>query len=173
MSLLELDNPQHMKNELFQEKQLILIEEESNIWVPELLLKHHFPYEVCLYNGLISYKPWTQKEHVRDVLQIWKDLRSRIAAHYSGGSRGGSAESMPTGLSLLFSCLFWMHSKPVTIQGWEEKLISFSALPINAAERIQFIMMRPYSYHAYKQLDSLFIETEKIYYKRQVMKKNV
>ncbi|WP_409298125.1 YpoC family protein [Peribacillus sp. SCS-26] len=172
MKLLKLDNPQHMKNELFHEKQLILMEEEVKGWSPGLLLRHHFPYEACLYKGLDSYEPWTQEEHVRDILEIWKELRSRIGDHYAKDKRG-TAESMPAGLSLLISCLFWMHSKPVTLQGWEEKLKSFSALPMNVSERIQFIMLRPYSYHAYKQLDSLFLETEKIYYKRQVIKKNV
>lgn len=40
--------------------------------------------------------------------------------------------------------------------------------PLNTTQRIQFIHMRPYSYHAIIQLDELTKELEKIYVKKRI-----
>ncbi|MGE7621522.1 YpoC family protein [Viridibacillus sp. NPDC096237] len=97
------------------------------------------------------------KEQVNLWLEAWEILRAEI--HSSHAARDGKAKDiMQKGIELYESFIvIASNCKTENILLTDE----YEALPINGAERLQFIKGRPGQYACYRQLDELFIETKK------------
>lgn len=96
------------------------------------------------------------KELVDAWYAEWETLQQAI--HEAHSLRDGSAlPLMEQGLALFERLLVdsAQSELPLNLQG------EYELLPINGAERLQFIKMRPSQYACYRQLDELFKETKK------------
>lgn len=96
------------------------------------------------------------KELVDAWYAEWNVLQQAI--HEAHSQRDGSAlPLMKQGLALFERLVVEsaQTDEPLHLQ------MEYELLPINGAERLQFIKMRPGQYACYRQLDELFKETKK------------
>jgi hypothetical protein len=54
---------------------------------------------------------------------------------------------------------------------WQEEMKRFKHKPINAEERLDFVIKKPAMYHSFIQLQQLFSECHKLYYKLKAIEK--
>ncbi|MGE7920216.1 YpoC family protein [Viridibacillus sp. NPDC093762] len=106
---------------------------------------------------IVCRKEAISKEQVDQWLANWEILREEI--HSSHAARDGKAKDiMQKGIGLYET--FIIKASNVTLESIQLS-DEYEALPINGAERLQFIKRRPGQYACYRQLDELFIETKK------------
>ena len=101
-------------------------------------------------------KEATTKEVVNAWFGEWETLQQVI--HEAHTARDGSAQQLMEQGIMLFERLLLESAQtdaPLNLQQ------QYELLPINGAERLQFIKMRPGQYACYRQLDELFKETKK------------
>ncbi|MDQ0218952.1 hypothetical protein ELQ35_10260 [Peribacillus cavernae] len=135
-----------------------------------------FPYEILYWSALDSHHPWENcRKPINDLLARWLVLKEKAGKLFAERKAQETIEPMREGLSLLLSILFWLHSEPVHLMDWEDKLARFPYKPVNTEERLRFILARPVLYHSFVQLGELFTELEKQYHKKNILspKKNV
>lgn len=79
---------------------------------------------------------------------------------------------MLKGVCYLIAAFHWTMGEPVETLKWETLIRkNFPVKPINWTERVEFILQKPTQYHCFIQLDELFTEMKKQYYKYAAMKK--
>jgi hypothetical protein len=133
-----------------------------------------FPYEVLYYNNIKAYLPWKMPTTtVKILFEMWKPHKEECRLLFAERKPKQTAIHMKSGIAVFLSVLFWMHEQPVDLQSRSEIIPQFSSKPVNTVERLQFILLRPAHYQAFIQLDELFIEIEKQFYKKiAIQKKN-
>lgn len=121
--------------------------------------KDLFIYEIAYYSGLETIKPWRNPEHyIPELMDEWQILRTELLALFQVRDKKRIPLPMKQGVGLLIQCIFWSNGFPVTNE------FDFSILrikPVNATERIQFLMGKPYIYPSFIQLSELMEEQEK------------
>lgn len=137
----------------------------------EVLQDEPFYYDI-LYNlnQASSFKPWETPTFVlQEIFEVQRSLIDQIKEGFR--SRKPNKDLLIKLLSLFIICLFWLNKQPVKsldIKGMEiDKLLR---KPVNCEERLIFILKKPTQYHAFIQLEQLFIELEKIYVKALALK---
>ena len=78
---------------------------------------------------------------------------------------------MKKGIVLFLSILFWSNKTSVHLDNLEEEIRELAYKPVNADERISYILNRPNTYPAYMQLKSLMDEQKKMVAKLIALKK--
>lgn len=148
--------PKPLQSNFFREEQIqILFAKEFHYYTQEK--ENWVVSEVEIEQLLYQWK--------EDVFPILQNLHSKREIQTV-------IPLMKKGISLFFSLLFWTNEKPVHLNEWEKNLDSFSFIPLNTIERLQFIMKHPNLYHSFIQLKELMSEMEKLYRKSLIMKKN-
>ncbi|MBM7604387.1 hypothetical protein JOC75_002390 [Metabacillus crassostreae] len=137
----------------------------------EVLQREPFYYDILFnINQASSYKPWKTPTFVlQEIFELQHSLMNQIKEGFR--SRKPNKDLLIKLLSLFIISLFWLNKQPVKsldIKGMEiDKLLR---KPVNCEERLTFILKKPTQYHAFIQLEQLFIELEKIYAKAVVLK---
>ncbi|MCK1991276.1 hypothetical protein GW626_13105 [Peribacillus muralis] len=168
----ELDHPL-----FFPEKKIVLDKELYAEWSVSIPYES-FPYEVLYLSDVVSYTPWLKgTEHVKEVLEKWKQIDSECRLLFSERKAGQTLGLMKRGISLFLAAVFWLHGRPVMLSAWQGQMESFETIPVNVTERLSFILSRPAFFPSYRQLSELFQEFEKQYVKYMIKhvhgKKNV
>lgn len=128
---------------------------------PEAMKHVYFYYDLT---GIQA--PWAEIESLAAVFTLWHEERDRLESCFAKRDRASAREPMIRGLSYLLVCLHWLNGKRVAnVREWEKEMDALALKPVNAIERLQFIFARPDLYHSFIQLNELFHETEKLYYK--------
>ncbi|PLS16317.1 hypothetical protein CVD28_17760 [Bacillus sp. M6-12] len=131
-----------------------------------------YPYEILAANGNHAFQPWQESgQALPDLFAKWKTLSLEAGLLFAERNTKEAAGPMIEGLAIFISALFWMNGYPVTLSDWQGRLSGFDFKPVNAVERLEFVMNRPLLYHSYKQLTELMIELEKQYYKKIALQK--
>ncbi|MBM7692609.1 hypothetical protein JOC77_002039 [Peribacillus deserti] len=171
MTNLILATPNSLVGTIYFKETVQLSREELKVWTPELLVHHYFPYEICFYNSIESFAPWEHAEKVMpDLLALWHRESKVLADLFSLRKTDKAFLHMKRAISIWISALFWINSRPVCVRDWSNQGSELALSPINAAERLTFILERPVLFHAYKQLNILFQELEKMFYKQIAIK---
>jgi len=113
-----------------------------------------------------------QAETVSTILEEWKNVKIRLDQLFRERDQKKAKEWMEKGIALFIHLLNYTNEKAST----PYDSIPFHQLnfkPVNIEERLGFIMARPGLYHSYRQLSELMVEQEKLYAKRNIIKKNV
>lgn len=131
--------------------------------VPSFNLKDFFLYEVHFYHGIPSYRPWDHPEEtVPLILEEWGSLKGIIEASHKKRAQEETLPSMRKGIGLFLQLLFWCNRKPSVLTN-PIPIADLSYRPVNAVERLNFIMSRPSLFHSFIQLGELMAEQEKQY----------
>lgn len=122
-----------------------------------------FIHEGAYIEGLNGFTPW-KKEHIKTsvstLIDHWKLLKVEIGQYIATKKKEQMYKGMVHGICCFLECIYWLNELPVN---FKEGLISrnIKIMPINAEERLHFILSRVTGYHSFKQLEELFKELEK------------
>ncbi len=149
-----------------------MIEEQEVALFPYMMKRVYFYYDI------VSAKPapWEQTEKsLPPLFQLWKEEKEQLKAYFSQRDRAAARAPMIRGLSYLIVLLFWLNGRRTqNVRTWRNELELLPLVPINCVERLQFIFDRCDAYHSFVQLDKLFEEAEKLFYKQKsIMKKGM
>lgn len=132
-----------------------------------------FSDEVALYGGkVVGERPWERPaKEIPQLIQSWKKIELQIDKKDRSKDKEQLNNLMLEGIMILFKLLFWSNEQPVNFQKWQKRLAHFSIKPVNLIERIEFILMRPFSYHAFRQLKGIVDEQHKHFAREEAIKK--
>lgn len=165
--IITLPLPDELDNPFFFSTNLIKVEKSSGFSTK------NFIYEILFYSGIESYKPWeNQLEVIPRALEEWRRVRSMLEDLYRKRDQKNSLHAMKSGIGLFIQILFWSNDLPVSLK---EPITSrqFNFKPVNMEERLAFIISRPNLFHSFRQLDELMLEQEKLFVKKNIIRKSV
>ncbi|MBM7619509.1 hypothetical protein JOC95_001358 [Bacillus tianshenii] len=133
-----------------------------------------FKYDIAYSLGLApSNLPWEhQSQTVPLLFHLWKETEAKLNVLHEKRERSDVKGNIAGGIALLLQAIFWMNQLPViSLTDWEKEIRQLQAKPVNIVERLDFVMKKPDMYHAFIQLQQLFTETSKLFYKMQAIQK--
>lgn len=145
---------------------------EQSDELSDVLLKEPFYFDMrTIQDPSLEILPWQEpKVHVAVVFDLWKLLKKRARESFKERDKS-NGDILILCLSLFILGLHWSNRRSVkSLQINEMGLNSFLRKPINCEERLQFILIKPTQYHAFVQIEQLFDELEKSYYKAIALK---
>ncbi len=121
-------------------------------------------------------RPWLFTEKaIAPLLNEWQVERNELFLLFKERSNNELIKrKMSLAISFFFSFLFWSNNQPISsIINWFKDLSSIQMKPINVKDRMQFILQKPEQYHSFRQLDQLFQELTKQYYKKITLENKI
>lgn len=140
---------------------------QSSLTVP-------FKYDIAYALGLApSNLPWEHHtETVPLLFQLWKEKEVKLNTLHDKRERSDVKVHVIGGIALLLQAIFWMNQVPVrSLADWEKEISQLPEIPVNIEERLDFVMKKPELYHSFIQLQQLFTESSKLFYKMQAIQK--
>lgn len=134
-------------------------------------LSTNFMYEILYYNQINGYKPWENNlEAIPQLLKEWEKVERELEELHKSRNAQNTLQAMKKGVGIFIEFLFWSNDLPVSLK---EPIpsIQISSKPINVVERLGFIISRPKLFHSFRQLSELIIEQEKLFAKKNTIKK--
>lgn len=120
-------------------------------------------------NQLSEEPPWENPEiTVKAVIKQWKMLEPDLQISYAKRKTYLEDESVSIqSISLFLLALFWANNTPIKSLNVKEMMVvsELNQKPVNCEERLLFILNKPTGYHSFIQLQQLFAELEKNFYK--------
>ena len=147
----------------------------NNGALDEMLKIEPFYFDMLeLIKITVNEMPWNNIEHsVPLVISHWKKTKLQLQEKFAGKRFSVKNETISMhGISLFIICLFWTNERSVKSLEVKEMMIAeLKHKPINCEERLLFIINKPSLYHSFIQLDQMFKELEKIFYKTLAIKR--
>lgn len=112
-----------------------------------------------------------QEMEVTRILEEWNLVKTQLEKLFHVRNLGNTGELMRQGINLYVQLLFLSNGQQVS----EDESIPFSEFalkPVNIEERLGFIKSRPNLFHSFRQLSELMVEQEKLFVKKNIMKKS-
>ncbi|MBE3569914.1 MAG: hypothetical protein IMW92_07305 [Bacillales bacterium] len=164
--------PIELEDDFFFSRSKQFNENQAPLSTLELETFPYFHFEMYFYgNDRLQEYPWENPgKYIPLLMKKWEKIREVLVGKFSKREKELKSE-MKAGIALFFMLMFWSNSVPVELCNWKQKMDEFHAKPVNGAERLQFIMERPYSYPAFRQIDELFTEQCKQYAKMAAIQK--
>ncbi|MEH7250439.1 YpoC family protein [Neobacillus niacini] len=100
----------------------------------------------------------------------WNQVKAELENLFRNRDQKTTLHGMNKGIGLYIQFLFLSNDRQV------HDLESFDTLvikPVNLEERLGFIINRPNLFHSYRQLSELILEQEKLYAKKNIVKKRL
>lgn len=137
---------------------------------PFPMMMKHVPF---YYDMTQEEKPWQQKEQsLPAIFQLWEEEKRELAPLFAARQPKQAKDGMVRGLSYFLCALHWLNERAVSdICYWEKEVGSLPLSPLNVVDRLSFIFARPILHHSFVQLDELFTELMKLFYKQMVQQK--
>lgn len=112
-----------------------------------------------------ALKPWEEKhKYIPIILETWKVTEPMIVEMFEERDRKKALVPMRNMIKMFLMFMFWMNGRPVpTLYKINRHINELKLKPVNAIERIEYILSIPNHYHAFIQLQQLFIELKKKY----------
>lgn len=149
----------------------VVYDETSSL--TEIMRQAYFVYDIAAVQLLDVYKPWENPEEaISAVFSLWKGTKQEIALLFRQRKRGEAGGPMIHFTAHFLSILHWMNGVGISsLQNIDQNMCYLQVKPINAGERILFILERPDHYHSFIQLSELYEEAEKQFFKQMAIKK--
>ncbi|ANB58170.1 hypothetical protein GFC29_1440 [Anoxybacillus sp. B7M1] len=147
----------------FQEGEMI--EKQEEIPFPHALKTVYFYYDIVDS----AYVPWEKAEQtIPALLKLWNEEKAQLQVLFAEKrNRTLVQKPMVRGLSYFIMLLFWMNQSKVTqLRMWQKAVEALPLKPMNCMERLQFIFQRCDTYPSFVQLNELFEEAAKLFYKK-------
>ncbi len=133
-----------------------------------------FKYDIAYYLGAApSILPWENtSDSIPLILMSWKAKESTLNELHELRDRKRAKEEMIPAIAWYLQMQFWMNGQPVrSITDWKRDMELLKWKPVNVDERLDFIVKKPDLFHSYIQLQQLFTESTKLFYKSKALKK--
>lgn len=111
-------------------------------------------------------------EAISRLLVDWVHIKTELEVLYRNRDQKSTIQGMKKGIGLFIQFLFWGNEKEINLKAFEP-LERLEIKPVNLDERLGFIIRRPNLYHSYRQLSELMVEQEKLYAKKNILKKRL
>lgn len=109
-------------------------------------------------------------ENIKLLLEEWNELKTILEQLFKKRDSKNTLEAMKKGIDLYCKFLFWTNDQPEQqIEPNVPLLLDYK--PVNIEERLAFIYSRPNAYPSFRQLAELMVEQEKLYVKKNIIKK--
>ncbi|OIJ14773.1 hypothetical protein BKP37_07270 [Anaerobacillus alkalilacustris] len=131
----------------------------------ELINKQPLYFDILYRKQKNTIKPWEDKNtYIPILLEIWKSEKPIITNYFSERKRKEAMEPMKLMIMNFIAFLFWLNDKPVPeLKNITPHINLLNTKPVNAVERIAYVLSVPNHHHAFTQLDQLYIELNKKY----------
>jgi hypothetical protein len=131
-----------------------------------------FSYEILYYNEILGAAfPWEAASHIKTMEVEWSGISEELKRAFTAREGKEINSLMIKAIAQFMMYLFWTNGMPAKPSLWMEELQGMSIKPVNAEERLGFVMIQPSLFHSYKQLNQLFIEQMKQYAKHMAIRK--
>ncbi|KEK22717.1 YpoC family protein [Bacillus gaemokensis] len=126
-----------------------------------------------LYDIEKQYKPWHEiDKSIPIVFNVWKSKKDTIATLFRNRKRKEARDPMIHFAAHLLSILYWLNEQAIpSLKDVKKNIERLEIQPVNFMERYSYIMGQPNHYHSYIQLTELYVEIEKLYAKKIIIKK--
>ncbi|CUA79454.1 YpoC family protein [Anoxybacillus suryakundensis] len=137
---------------------------------PFPMMMKHVPF---YYDMTQEEKPWQRKEQsLPAIFQLWEEEKREFAPLFATRQGNKAKDGMVRGISYFLCALHWLNERAVSdVCHWEKEVGSLPLSPLNVVDRLSFIFARPILHHSFVQLDELFTELMKLFYKQMVQQK--
>jgi len=113
---------------------------------------------------------YNKEVEISNLLTEWENSKVQLEVLFRERKYKNATVLMDEGIRLFTKFLAWSNDLPLTLNETPNyKQLEFK--PVNVEERLAFITSRPTLYHSYRQLSELMIEQEKLFVKRNILKK--
>jgi hypothetical protein len=112
------------------------------------------------------------EENITLLLSEWDGVKSELETLYRNRDQQFTLPLMKKGIVYFIQFLYSSNDRQVN----SKEPIPLSQLeikPVNFEERLTYILSRPNLFHSYRQLTELFTEQEKLFAKKNVVKKRL
>lgn len=133
-----------------------------------------FKYDIAYYQGIAPHQlPWEQtSDTIPLLLASWKEKETILNSLHEDRNRKEAKEQMIPCIAWFLQLLFWMNEQPVrSLTDWKRDAAYLKWKPVNVEERLEFVLKKPELYHAFIQLQQLFTESAKLFYKMKALEK--
>ncbi|MDR7075316.1 hypothetical protein J2Y03_000304 [Neobacillus niacini] len=111
-------------------------------------------------------------EAISHLLAEWGQVKGELEILYRNREQKTTLQGMKKGIGLFILFLYLSNDSQANLKELEP--IDFIEMkPVNLEERLGFIISRPTLFHSYRQLTELMVEQEKLYAKKNIVKKRL
>lgn len=112
------------------------------------------------------------EENISLLLSKWDGVKSELEIHYRNRDQQSALQLMKKGIVYFIQFLYCSNDRQVNSK--EPILLNqLEIKPVNFEERLTYILSRPSLFHSYRQLSELFTEQEKLFAKKNIVKKRL
>ncbi|EKN69570.1 hypothetical protein BABA_09096 [Neobacillus bataviensis LMG 21833] len=113
-----------------------------------------------------------RSEEISRLLEEWENIKNHLNQLFQERDTKNASKWMEKGIGLFEQFLLWTNEGALTPNdSIPNHQLTYK--PVNIDERLAFIKARPALYHSYRQLSELMVEQEKLFAKKNIVKKNV
>ncbi|QNG61475.1 hypothetical protein H4O14_08365 [Bacillus sp. PAMC26568] len=170
--LPSIELPKDFRYEPFFSEKVQCVSDLSGNSIEEVLRNNPFFYDICAKANIdMAISPWTNSAlYVPLLLKEWDAVQLKIINQFQAKARKADKADMNHGISILICLLNWSNDRPVDhLDVMHSDMGSLQIKPINAAERLTYLISKPEQYHSFVQLQQLIEETLKQFYKKNAM----
>jgi hypothetical protein len=106
------------------------------------------------------------------LISKWDGVKSDLETLYRNRDQQATLQLMKKGIIYFIQFLYWSNGRQVNSKE-PIPLNQFEIKPVNFEERLTYILSRPNLFHSYRQLSELFTEQEKLFAKKNIVKKRL
>ncbi|MGD6781264.1 YpoC family protein [Sutcliffiella horikoshii] len=131
-----------------------------------------FKYDIAYYQGAAPHQlPWEMtSDSIPFILNKWKEKETHLNNLHEGRNRKEAREQIILPIAWFLQLLFWINGQPVRcLTDWKKESKKLKWKPINVDERLEFVIKKPEMYHAFIQLQQLYTESAKLFYKMKAL----
>ncbi|SDH06410.1 hypothetical protein SAMN05192534_101492 [Alteribacillus persepolensis] len=172
--MLNIKIPPELAKEPFYKTTIITVPDDvaqNDNW-----LYTPFIGEILWFNRCITIPPFEHSFiHIPKLQQVWEEEKSTLQAFYEARRRKDARPLMIKHIAAFMNALYWMNGSMVDsvgIQDIKKQVETFSYAPVNAGERLAFLLESPDHYHSFVQLNELFSEHKKQFAVMKVKQKH-
>ncbi|WP_078553315.1 YpoC family protein [Bacillus alkalicellulosilyticus] len=131
------------------------------------------PFYYDIVESESNIQPWqTSEQYVPQLFLLWREIQPDLQSCYQRRDRTSAHRPMRIAIAMLIQAVYWTNEQKVeSIVELAKVIASLAYTPINCGERLQFILRDPTHFHSYNQVKAMFDESEKLYYRAQLLKK--
>jgi hypothetical protein len=147
-----------------------------SISVEEAICNYFFLHDIVNYEKMVlMVKPWEHpNKYVPVIFDNWKRLKEILSPHFKSRDKNRVKEPMIHAIASWISALFWTNGTSLTSLTDVNALMKNLVIkPVNAEERLEFIMNGPGHYNSFIQLSELYFELEKLFYISLIKKQSL
>ncbi|MEA3319070.1 MAG: hypothetical protein U9Q88_03500 [Bacillota bacterium] len=133
-----------------------------------------FKFDIAYYLGVAPDQlPWEMpSDSIPHILTSWKKKEILLNSLHEVRNRKEAREQILLPIAWFLQLLFWMNAQPVRgLFDWKKEVERLKWKPINVDERLEFVIKKPEMYHSFIQLQQLYTECAKLFYKMKALEK--